>query len=1540
MKIKSLFLIFATLLLAFALACGGGAATNSITGGGDSNRAPNKPYNPAPSDGLTGCPINQSLSWISAGDPDDIPILNPSDIVNFNVYFGESNNPGYVGNATNTFYTPNNALTPGRTYYWRVEAVDKKGAKTSSDTWKFSVFGYSNVIPPVSSNNPPLVPVALYPALNSVDQPYSKIALFWYGGDLDPDDFVKYNLYFDTGRVSGVKMTDVQKKATGLFASRFDFTNLLPNKNYSWQVEAVDSKGNTSISAILYFKTASTTSTANSKPYPPFNPKPENGDGGQPNKIMLSWNVEDPDEQQVVKSDTTYVYDTTTGLVIADSTKIYYDTLTIYDTLTCDLYLSKVSGDVDSKAISAQVVASNPSTNYFDSLEVDNMYFWKVVVKDNHNNTTDGPTWNFYTGNWHTAAVGNPPFVPSDPQPFNGDQNAPTYLSLNWFGGDPDGDYVTYELKGDRNFDNLKNDNPEFIVSDLPSTNFFIPEPLESNTWYYWQITAKDSNGNTSKGDIWSFKTGWGGGANNDMPPWVGNPNPWDWANFQPLWINLTWDGGDPNPEDRVFYEVYFGEADQPGAPFWQTETEQRNWSPSYPLISGKRYVWKIVAKSKKSYGGFGGTSEGPVWSFSTGIGYDPNQNQPPFIPTVIYPGNQNDNIPTTISLSWNGGDPDGDGVEYELYFEKNDSYPDPKGKTYNTSYPITLEQNTTYYWYIIANDMKGHTVKSQTWKFKTASYSNTVNNPPNKPNNPQPFVGQDKVPSYPNLSWVGGDPDPGDFLTYEVVIDANSGMLSTTPFIRISNLSSPNCYVDRMLNSNMKYYWQVIANDGKSGGITKSDIWSFTTGIGGGNMPPFMPGAPTPYDWQYEVSTYVTLSWMGGDPTPGEFVDYDIYLGTDSNPNNLPYYVTTYNMTSYSVFLMPNTTYYWYVKANDHVNPPVKGPVWRFTTTTGNNNAPWVNLSYPYNGAINEPVNIDLSWYGGDPDWDLVNYEVHIGTTINNMPIVSNTTSTSYWFQGDINTTYFWYVSASDSKGGTVKTQVWSFKTTSFINSAPWINTPIPSDRQGNQPLYMTLNWQGGDINGDSVTYEIYLGTNRFALYWIGNTYSYNNTSNSFGYNEGLQQGTTYFWQVVATDSNGATTNSEIWQFTTGYFNNNNLPWVSSPTPYDWAYDQQLYVNLYWYGYDQDGDFINYDIYLGTDMNYLSWIGNTYNYTNYYYPMKLNSGTTYYWRVDATDSKGGKSTGSTWRFTTGYANNAPWVSSPYPFDLSTDQSQFANLSWAGGDAEGDYVNYEIYLGTSPYNLQSKGFTYNYTSFMYSTKLDANTWYYWQIKATDSQSATTWGPVWSFQTGSPLNNSPWVNNPNPWDWAYDQPLYINLSWSGGDPDGDIVNYDLYLGTTANSLPWIGKTYNNTYFSYPTKLLQGTTYYWYVVATDNKGGIIQGPIWTFTTGTFNTNPPYIPYNPVPSDLYLGVYSNTTLSWSGGDPDGNNTVTYYIYIWDVNGNFVTDYVGFNNGSATSKYVSGLGKNKLYYWEIEAFDGTTSSWGPVWAFTTGPL
>jgi predicted secreted protein len=101
-----------------------------------------------------------------------------------------------------------------------------------------------------------------------------------------------------------------------------------------------------------------------------------------------------------------------------------------------------------------------------------------------------------------------------------------------------------------------------------------------------------------------------------------------------------------------------------------------------------------------------------------------------------------------------------------------------------------------------------------------------------------------------------------------------------------------------------------------------------------------------------------------------------------------------------------------------------------------------------------------------------------------------------------------------------------------------------------------------------------------------------------------------------------------------------------------------------------------------------------------------------------------------------GVQNTPPNIpSNPSPANHATDAPINADLSWTGGDPDaGNTVTCNVYFGTSPTEPMAM-VSHNQTGTSYAPgTLAYNTTYYWKIVATDSQGASTTGPLWDFTT--------------------------------------------------------------------------------------------------------------------------------------------------------------------------------------------------------------
>jgi serine protease len=184
----------------------------------------------------------------------------------------------------------------------------------------------------------------------------------------------------------------------------------------------------------------------------------------------------------------------------------------------------------------------------------------------------------------------------------------------------------------------------------------------------------------------------------------------------------------------------------------------------------------------------------------------------------------------------------------------------------------------------------------------------------------------------------------------------------------------------------------------------------------------------------------------------------------------------------------------------------------------------------------------IDLSWTKGDGA-----QQTKIQRKQGSYPIDRNDGTQVYFGTEtgtsdtglNASTTYYYrawsYVSGSEQWSDGYA-EDWAMTESPPNNPPDAPSNPSPIDHATGVSINANLGWTGGDPDtGDTVTYDVYFGTNSTPpLAETIGPYAANQTSLSYepgtsGYN------TTYYWQIVARDSYNSTTEGPVWEFTTG---------------------------------------------------------------------------------------------------------------------------------------------------------------------------------------------------------------------------------------------------------------------------------------------------------------------------------------------------------------------------------------------------------------------
>jgi hypothetical protein len=396
-------------------------------------------------------------------------------------------------------------------------------------------------------------------------------------------------------------------------------------------------------------------------------------------------------------------------------------------------------------------------------------------------------------------------------------------------------------------------------------------------------------------------------------------------------------------------------------------------------LAAAATYYWQVVARND------GGTTSGPVWSFSTA-------SAPPASP-LLTPADGATGVPTSVTLFWSAAG----ATTYDLKFGSTTPPAAVLTGTGATSYtPQALTQGSTYYWQVIARNSGGMTA-SPIVSFTTATAGSS-------PFTGTPFAlpgtieaeqfdngGQgvayndvtagntgtayrqtdvDLEPASENgydVGWISA----GEWLKYTVnVVSAGSYLFEA----RVASLGQGGTFHVEAGGVNVTGPLTIPDTGGWQRWVTVSKTITVPAGnqvlrvvfdasgvnaVGNLNwirVSPLVvatlsaPTSPSPADGAANVSaTVTTLAWSAAGAT-----SYDVNFGTANPPPAAGNGLTT---PSFAVSLSGGTTYYWRVTARSATGATT-GPVWSFTTATGGGGTSGTVWNVPAGGNLQAAIN------------------------------------------------------------------------------------------------------------------------------------------------------------------------------------------------------------------------------------------------------------------------------------------------------------------------------------------------------------------------------------------------------------------------------------------------------------------------------------------------------------------------------------------------------------------------------------------------------
>lgn len=219
------------------ISCGGGGSDSPTPTPEPVNTAPTVPSLVAPTNALLCINNTVNFEWSASTDIENNPIVYQIQIATDN-QFAQIVSTAEVSSRTQTF-----TLDKGKSYYWRVKAIDSKNASSAySGTFSFYTEGLA------VANHLPFLPELIQPEINTTISGISA-TLKWFALDTDVTDVLKYDVYLGTTNPPTAKVGD------NITTPVLEIVSLVPTTNYYWRVVVKDNKGGETRGSVWSFRT-------------------------------------------------------------------------------------------------------------------------------------------------------------------------------------------------------------------------------------------------------------------------------------------------------------------------------------------------------------------------------------------------------------------------------------------------------------------------------------------------------------------------------------------------------------------------------------------------------------------------------------------------------------------------------------------------------------------------------------------------------------------------------------------------------------------------------------------------------------------------------------------------------------------------------------------------------------------------------------------------------------------------------------------------------------------------------------------------------------------------------------------------------------------------------------------------------------------------------------------------------------------------------------------------------------------------------------
>lgn len=765
----------------------------------------------------------------------------------------------------------------------------------------------------------------------------------------------------------------------------------------------------------------------------------------------------------------------------------------------------------------------DPEFTPSDELDLATDYYWRID-EVGPGGTRKGAVFHF-----RTADV---PGQISNPDPDDGAVDVPVDTMFTWTSGTTATSHDVYYGTSFDAVDNADQDSPIFRGNQEETT--FEPT-LSADSTFFWRIDEVGPGGVT-KGEVFEFDTAVAPTQASELMPADGDIE----ISVTPT---LTWEAGDNTDEHLVYFGPDRDDVSAAGATdetgilvdTLALGTEMFEPGAATPLEENTEYFWRIDER------GPGGVTRGEITSFTT---RNPIRAGDPM------PEIDEEDVALNAVLMWSAGTQGGPPLSHDVYLGMDQTVvqnADRNAAVFMGNFPAgtllftpsqDLEMNTEYFWRIDERydpnnvDVETEVAIGKVWNFET------IQNVPEKAEDPVPADGQDQVDVNADLSWTTGDGAMSHDVYFGTDMAVVAGAGHGTAGVFKGNFQSAS-YALPELGVATDYYWRI--DEVNDAGTTTGDVWMFTTLAEPGPITD-----PSPADGAVAQSIVVQLSWTADDDADS----HDVYFGTSLTAvtNGVVGSATFKGNQTGTTYdpgqLLAVTTYYWRI---DEVNDAgtSTGTVFSFTTGTRPNKA---TGPVPAHEAVDVSIEALLGWTAGSGG--TISHDIYFGTSQSS---VTNATTASPMsvFQGNQSPTafdpgtltpdtlYFWRVDEVGT-GATRKGDVWRFRTARAPTKATLVAASGDGPANGAVGILLKpiLQWTPGTGAG-TVSHDVYFGTTLTAVQSASRNdapFKQNQTGNMYmpGDPNPLTAGMRYFWRIDTVDSLGGTTKGNVFQFDT----------------------------------------------------------------------------------------------------------------------------------------------------------------------------------------------------------------------------------------------------------------------------------------------------------------------------------------------------------------------------------------------------------------------